>query len=201
MTTFRPATGSDVPAAARLLARAFHDYPWTRWSVPVEGYAERLEHLQAAYLGHAVAHGVVLVDDDVRAVLALLPPDTPPPAAEVQDRVAELLGDRLPAVAGAALPSRPDGAWDLATLGVDPAHRGRGTATALLAAGLAVVDADPAGAVVALETSDERNVRLYERVGFAVTARTVVPEGPLVVSMTRPAPAGTDAPAAGRHLG
>ncbi|MFI9642341.1 GNAT family N-acetyltransferase [Micromonospora sp. NPDC051925] len=183
----RRATALDLPSAARTLAVAFHEYSWTRWSVPADDYPRRLEQLQALYLGHALEHGFVLVDDDRQAVAAFLPPDAPAPGEELQARVADLHGDRLAALMAAELPSRPKGAWDLATVGVHPDRRGAGLGSAVTAAGLALVDesGDPNG--IALETSDERNVRLYERLGFAVTARTTIEGGPLVYSMYRPA--------------
>ncbi|WP_159793003.1 GNAT family N-acetyltransferase [Puerhibacterium puerhi] len=186
MTPFiRPATADDLPAAARTLAAAFVDYPWTRWAVPADEHVSRLEQLQALYLGHALRHGVVLVDADVRAVAAFLPPDAPEPEPATQERVAELHGDRLRALAALELPAPPERSWSLATLGVHPDHRGRGLGTAVAAAGLDMIDSTTGGAAVSLETSDERNVRLYERLGFTVTGRTAIDGGPDVCSMTR----------------
>lgn len=184
--TARPASPPDVPPAARVLAAAFADYPWTRWTVPADDHERRLEELQALYLAHALEVGIVLVDDGPgpRAVVALLPPDASDPAPEVQERVAALHGDRRAVLAGVALPPAPDGAWSLATLGVHPDHRGGGLGTALARAGLDAA-ARRGATTVALETSDERNVRLYERLGFAVTARTELVDGPVVWSMTR----------------
>ncbi|MEB4615877.1 GNAT family N-acetyltransferase, partial [Leucobacter sp. M11] len=162
----------------------FFEYPWTRWALPEEDYAQRLEETQRLYLRHALDHGLVVVEDGGRAVAAFLPADAPAPAEAVQRRVAELHGDRLAALASLALPAAPAGSWTLETVGVDPAHQGAGLGTAVTRAGLGYIDAR--GDVVALETSDERNVRLYERLGFAVVAHTEVPGGPGVTSMVRP---------------
>ncbi|MEV6709798.1 GNAT family N-acetyltransferase [Micromonospora wenchangensis] len=183
----RRATAQDLPRAARTLAVAFHDYPWTRWSIPADDYPRRLEELQALYLGHALAHGLVLVADDAQAVAAFLPGGAPAPGEDLRARIAELHGDRLAALMAVELPARPPGAWELATLGVRPDRRGVGLGSAVAAAGVTLVEesGDPGGIV--LETSDERNVRLYERLGFTVTARTTIEGGPLVCSMYRPA--------------
>lgn len=181
--TFRRATAADVPAAARTLAAAFHDYPWTRWAVPEDGYPERLAALQEIYLGHALAHGIVVVHEPVDAVVALMPPDAPAPPEDVQERVAALHGPRLEVVAAAELPPpRPD-AWVLATVGVLPSLQGTGLGTAVCRAALR----DPAlgDAPVALETSDARNVTFYERLGFVRTATTQVHDGPVVHGMVR----------------
>ncbi|GAA1233427.1 GNAT family N-acetyltransferase [Janibacter melonis] len=187
----RPATPVDLPEAALTLVRAFEHYPWTRWSIPADDHLARLEELQLLYLAHALRHGVVLVDDEVHGVGAFLPPGAPDPDDATQGRVVELMDDRLPVVMSADLPPRPAGAWDLATLGVRPGSAGRGLGSAVLAEGLRRVDGMMSS--VALETSDARNVRLYERHGFVVTGSTEIPDGPVVWSMCREAtsPAGT----------
>lgn len=182
--TLHDALPADVPTAARTLAAAFDDYPWTRWSIPEDRHAERLEELQSIYLEHALSCGVVLVSEGVDGVAALLPPHAPAPADAVQARIVRLLGDRLETFLSVELPPRPPEAWELATLGVAPSARGRGMGSALLAEGLRRVDA--AGGSCVLETSDERNVALYSRHGFAVTETTRIPDGPVVHSMLRP---------------
>ncbi len=177
---------ADLDDAAGTLAAAFDAYPWTRWSIPEDGYPERLHRLQRMYLGYAFDHGVVLVTTDRRGVIALLPPDVPEPDGRFQTEVAGLHGDRLAAVARAQTPAFPAGAWNLATLGVHPDSQGKGLGSSLVRAGLAVVDSKTlAGARVALETSDDRNVMLYERAGFVVTATTPVDTGLVVHSMLR----------------
>lgn len=171
--------------AATVLAEAFSLYPWTVWSIPSDGYADRLEELQRLYLAHALAHGLVFVDDDVNSVSAFVPPHAPALAADVEERIGWLHGDRLEALMGLALPPAPEAAWSLATVGVRPAFQGSGLGSAVTLAGLRVLDelAVPA----ALETSDERNVRLYKRLGFSLDATTTIAAGPLVYSMSRQA--------------
>lgn len=177
---------ADLDDAAGTLAAAFDAYPWTRWSIPQDGYRERLHRLQRMYLGYAFDHGVVLVTTDRLGVIALLPPDVPEPDDRFQAEVAGLHGDRLAAFARAQTPAPPAGAWNLATLGVHPGRQGRGLGSSLVRAGLAVVDGrTPPGARVALETSDDRNVMIYERVGFVVTATTPVDTGLVVHLMLR----------------
>lgn len=181
----RDAIADDIPIAARTLAAAFNDYPWTRWSIPAVNYAERLEELQGIYLNHALKYGLVLVDDEKSGVAALLPPDAPEPSEADQKRIAQLLEDRLDVLLTAELPQRPAGSWDLATIGVHPESWGRGIASAILTEGLRRLDS--ARAATSLETSDARNVALYARHGFNVTATTDIPNGPAVHSMLRAA--------------
>lgn len=180
---FRTALPADIAEAARTLAAAFDDYAWTRWAIPAEDHHARLERLQSLYLEHALAHGIVLVDDDVDAVVAVTPPDMPAPDEQTSAEIARLHGDRLAALAEVRLPARREGSWDFATLGVRPSRQGVGLGSAAVTAALERVAEIDREAVVTLETSDERNVALYERHGFVVFARTVIDTGPVVFSM------------------
>lgn len=180
--SIRNAASSDLAAAAHTLALAFDQYPWTRWSIPTDHYTARLEELQRIYLEHGLAHGLVLVDDAVQGVGAFLPPDAPEPPEAAQGRIAELHGDRLSILASAELPLQPPNAWTLATLGVRPSEGGKGLGSAIIRAGLRQIRG--IGSVVALETSDERNVRLYQRHEFEIYATAQVPGGPIVHSMS-----------------
>lgn len=185
------AGNADLDAAAHILAAAFESYEWTRWSIPADDYAVRLERLQRLYLGHALEHGIVLVGglgaDDVNGVIAVLSPSAPAPSDEIQAQLAELHGARLAVIASAETPPFPDEVWNLATLGVHPEAQGHGLGAALIGAALAEVDASRIVADTALETSDDRNVRLYERAGFTLTATTRIQDGPTVYSMLRQA--------------
>ncbi|WP_309132969.1 GNAT family N-acetyltransferase [Brevibacterium sp.] len=181
--TIRAATTADLAPVAGVLARAFAEYPWTRWALPEDDYARRLVGVQRLYLGHALKHGIVLVDDQIHAVAAFLPPGCPPPEEATQRQVAELHGSRMAALAQAQTPAAPAGAWTLETLGVDPDCQGQGLGSAVVAAGLALIDGR--GEPVALETSDERNVRLYQRLGFDTHATTEIQSGLVVWSMSR----------------
>jgi ribosomal protein S18 acetylase RimI-like enzyme len=83
-----------------------------------------------------------------------------------------------------AFPEEP--VWYLEALGVHPNAQRRGVGGALLAAGLAVVDADHIACH--LHTSDEANVAYYERWGFELTqpAFPAYAGGPTYYGMTRP---------------
>lgn len=178
----RPATPDDVPAAARTLSRAFSDYPFTRHVVAADHHEERVREFQELMLRRVgLAYGRVWVSDDCRAVAAWTTPDADPaPAfAELGSRLADLAGDRAPAAEAAerALepyrPTRP--VWFLATVGVDPDDQGRGLGAAVLRPGIEA--AERSGHPAFLETSSERNVKFYERLGFEITAEVPLPDG------------------------
>jgi GNAT superfamily N-acetyltransferase len=75
----------------------------------------------------------------------------------------------------------------LAVLGVRPEQQGQGLGTALLQPGIS--EADRLGLPAYLESSNPRNVPLYERHGFEVTEEVQLPSGPPVWLMWRPAEA------------
>jgi ribosomal protein S18 acetylase RimI-like enzyme len=186
----------QVPAAARLVARAFDHYEMNRVLVP-----DDVKRCQAATavamtrLYRALPHGYVFAASDgheLQGVAVWLPPHVRPtsrPPLSVLPATARALATyagaarrlmpvvvesrraiaayrrifRLRATAIAALPQ-----WHLAILATDPRHQRHGVGRRLLAHMLERIEADEVG--VWLETNDDRNVRLYERVGFSVTA-------------------------------
>lgn len=77
----------------------------------------------------------------------------------------------------------------LALVGVRPDRAGRGLGTALLEPGLR--HADDLNLPAYLESSNERNVPLYERHGFAITNEHRLPRGPSMRLMWRPASCAT----------
>ncbi|NSC24979.1 GNAT family N-acetyltransferase [Streptomyces albus subsp. chlorinus] len=178
----RPAEPADVPAALDTLTRAFADYAFTRHVVAADDHESRVRRFQELFLTRiGLPYGRVWVADGGRAVAVWTTPerDPAPGFAEVGPLLEELAGDRAPAFESAEralAPYRPaEPAWFLGTVGVDPAAQGCGLGSAVIRAGLA--EADQAGCPAFLETSAERNVRFYERLGFTVTAEVDLPDG------------------------
>jgi ribosomal protein S18 acetylase RimI-like enzyme len=99
------------------------------------------------------------------------------------------LGDRRieashPAAQAALRPAGPH--WYLATVGTRPDRRSEGLASIVIRAGLAACD--EAGLPAAVETSNEANCRLYERLGFQAAGDRTAPDGGLRVwVLVRPA--------------
>ena len=181
-THVAPARPDDLDAAAETLALAFESSPWTDWVIPEDRHLERLYELQRLYLAHALEHGRVWVAPATVGVIALLPHDAPEPPEDVVDQIIELHGDRVDRLGGVGM-QETAGSWHVETLGVRPEERRRGVASALLVAALS--EARAQGVPVTLETSDQQNLRLYERYGFVVVDHTKVPAGPDVWAMAR----------------
>ncbi len=73
--------------------------------------------------------------------------------------------------------------WYLPLIGVDPAMHGRGIGSALLTHALRRADAD--GVPAYLESSNPRNIDLYQRHGFEILRTIQVGSSPPVVPMLR----------------
>ena len=69
----------------------------------------------------------------------------------------------------------PEPHWHLMIVGVDPEFQGKGAGSALVKEGLERADHDNVPCY--LETSHERNLAFYERLGFTVVATTTLGRG------------------------
>ncbi|WP_421111254.1 GNAT family N-acetyltransferase [Streptomyces sp. NEAU-S77] len=187
----RPITNADIPAAVDTLTRSFADYPFTRHVIAADSHEDRIRRFQELCLTRiGMVYGRVWVADAGRAVAVWATPDQDPsPAfAEIGPLLGDLTGDRAAAYESAeqtVAPYRPqESAWFLNTVGVTPEAQGRGLGTAVLTPGIEA--AARAGYPAFLETSSERNVAFYERLGFKVTAEILLPDsGPRTWCMRR----------------
>ncbi|MEU6971561.1 GNAT family N-acetyltransferase [Kitasatospora aureofaciens] len=190
-STPRPATGEDVGAISRVLARAFEDDPMMCWFFPEEatrpaalgsyfttlltrqylpyGLCERTEHAAAFWVAPEAQEKAVPDEETIR-------------------ELADFLGDRADwfrqCVEAAAANAPQEAHWYLAVLGADPLAQGRGQGAALLRSGLARADA--AGLPVHLESSKAENLAVYRHFGFEVLEEVPLPgDGPTLWTMRR----------------
>lgn len=200
-TTVRPAEPGDLDAIAGTLARAFHDDPQWRWSLPAEtSRTRRLQQIFATILRHEVLHhGAVEVacapDGTVVGAALWLPPGAahPPLWRQLVSVPGFLRGYGRRIMYGNALQSACFKAhptiephWYLYIVGVEPELQGKGVGAALLRSRLEAVD--KAGLAAYLESSNPVNVPLYEHVGFRVTGSLGLPkDAPRMDTMWRPA--------------
>ena len=179
------ASPAEIGALSAVLAEAFVDYAWTRWTVDSERREARIGAIQRLYLEHlALPHGEVWTSADRSAVAVLLPPglnERAPLSPELQEKLVSLHGASARNLEY-PLPQPPPGSWTLATIAVAPAAQGNGLGSRLIESMLAAGPERP----VALETSAEENVAFYRRFGFGVWAVSDMPDGgPPVWSMLR----------------
>jgi GNAT superfamily N-acetyltransferase len=180
--TVRLATHHDLERAASTLGDAFADYSWTRHTVAADDHRARMRQIQELFLSRvSLDHGRVWVTDRCKAVAVWSLPDTMGKAdlGAIMPALAELAGDRAHAwgeAEEALAPYKPkEPVWTLETVGVQPEHQGRGLGSAVIRPGIEA--ARQAGFPAWLGTSSERNLRLYQRLGFRVTAEVDLPNG------------------------
>ena len=175
--------------AVAVLVTAFAADPAVRWIYPdAQQYLAHFPDFARAFGGKAFEHGAAdeLVGHSAAALW--LPPNVQPDEAAVVAVLQRSMNEaRLPE--GLSLleqmvgfhPSGPH--WYLPLIGVDPSEQGRGCGSALLRRGLARCDAD--GIPAYLESTNQRNVPLYERFGFKVVGQIKTKTSPAIVPMVR----------------
>ena len=193
-----PLIPSRIPDAARLLARAFQDDPFYTCMLPdAVKRAKILPWLQVRLLRYGVRYGTVLTTPSIEGVALWCGPQHPSLrlAGALQSglfllplhlTLAEFLRSlRLSSYADHLHKRSVTGRHlYLMQLAVEPARQGQGIGSALLQALLDLADRQSLPCY--LETNNEKNLRLYERNGFAVTGHgQVIPAGPLTWAMLR----------------
>ena len=191
MTTsdVRSATESERQAVIDVITLAFGTDPMARWSFPTPAtYLSVMPDVVQAFGGAAFAHGTAHVVEGGFAAALWLPPGVHPDG----DRLAELIERHTPPEQrddmkqvfdqmGSYHPDEP--CWYLPVIGVDPVRQGRGHGGALLRHALERCDRDRMPAY--LESSNPRNVPLYERHGFESIGKIQAGSSPTVIPMLR----------------
>ncbi|MCM5569334.1 GNAT family N-acetyltransferase [Burkholderiaceae bacterium FT117] len=180
---------SQRGAAISVIALAFVNDPLTRWAVPsAASYLAAMPAFIDAFGGNGLAHGATYLADDGMGAAMWLPPGIQPDEERMgslmQEHVAGQTLEDLLAVfeqMGRYHPEVPH--WYLPLIGVDPACQGRGLGSALMRHALERCDAD--GVQAYLESSNPRNVPLYERHGFEALGVIQVGGSPQVIPMSR----------------
>lgn len=202
---FDIANAGDRDAVADVLADAFADDPLINWMFPdpVRGGLHRHRMMEIA-AGNNGGHTYVWRDSDtvgageIIGVAAWAPPGRSFFNAADGQRLADLLTGASPerapvlrATMNEVHSYEPEtNHFHLQFFGVRSSSRGRGIGGQLLAGCLDLIDR--LGHVASLESSNARNLTVYQRQGFSVTAEVQFPmtdgePGPIVRPMLRPA--------------
>lgn len=184
--TMNPA---DEAAAVATVVMAFAGDPMARWTWPAaHDYLAHMPALVRAFGGNAFAQGGAHGIDGCAGVALWLPPGIAPDeealsAIVEQTAPASVRHDAFGVFEQMAKyhPTSPH--WYLPLIGVDPAHQGKGLGDALMRYALERCDRD--GLPAYLESSNPRNISLYERHGFEVLGRIQVGSSPSLVPMLR----------------
>lgn len=174
-----------------VITLAFSSDPMARWSLPDPGtYLAQMPEMVRAFGGRSLAAGTADVADGGRAAALWLPPDVQPDVERLQAILDRYGPDDRRADMKSVFeqmdqyhPKEP--CWFLPVIGVDPCCQGRGYGSALLRHGLERCDRDRLP--VYLESSNERNLPLYERHGFIRMGHIQAGRSPTVIPMLRQA--------------
>ena len=189
-TAIRSASRDEEEAVSALVTLAFATDPMTRWSLrDARTYLAVMPDLIRAFGAAAYDSDSAYVSDDFGGVAMWLPPGIQPDV-EMLDRLIRTHADPsiLPDVEGIfeamALyhPEVPH--WYLPLIGTDPARQGQGIGGALMHHALARCDRD--GTAAYLESSNPRNIPLYQRHGFEILGTIQVGSSPVLTPMLRP---------------
>ncbi|CAN5890236.1 GNAT family N-acetyltransferase [soil metagenome] len=191
VATVEIAGDEHADEVGRVFADGFGGDPVMTWVFEEPGRAPKLE----VFFGFLSREALVPLGATYLTAggcAAWTPPGSPEWPADRNDRFSEVLApvcaagdlERLGALDAATQAHHPEAEhWYLSVLATVAASRGRGIGTALLAASLRPVDRARLPAY--LESTNPRNVSLYERHGFRVTTTIDLPGGPPLTAMWR----------------
>jgi ribosomal protein S18 acetylase RimI-like enzyme len=185
----KTATVSDEAAAIAVVVLAFSADPAARWTWPDPAqYLKHFPNFVKVFGGKAFAHDSAYCVDGQAGAALWLPPGVHPE----EDALIALLqrtGSAQVQKDGAAVfeqmgrhhPREPH--WYLPFIGVDPFQQGKGYGAALMRHALIACDRD--GTLAYLESSNPRNIPLYERHGFELLGTIQVGTSPPISPMLR----------------
>jgi GNAT superfamily N-acetyltransferase len=179
----------EVGRAIAVQVTAFAADPIMRWLWPEpEAYLRHFPELVRGFGGGAFGSESAHVTEDFSGCALWLPPGVHPDGEALDALFERTLDDPVLAEItevveqmDRAHPAEPH--WHLAFIGSDPGQRGRGIGGALLDHTLRCIDEQ--GLHAYLESSNPRNVTLYERHGFEVIGEIRVGGSPPVIPMLR----------------
>jgi ribosomal protein S18 acetylase RimI-like enzyme len=188
-STVRIGTARDRKSVVDVITLGFVTDPMTRWTLPnAAQYLAVMPEMIDAFGGKAFELGSAYCVDDFSGAALWLPPGTEPDSERLGALIAQHASGPVQEAAGGVFeqmaayhPHEPH--WYLPLIAVDPACQGRGLGGALLTQALARCDADRLPAY--LESSNPRNISLYQRHGFEVLGRIQVGGSPVLTPMLR----------------
>ncbi|MBA4109007.1 MAG: GNAT family N-acetyltransferase [Leptothrix sp. (in: Bacteria)] len=185
----RTATAADEAAVISALVLAFSTDPAVRWTWPdPQQYLRNFPPFVKAFGGRAFALGSAHVAPDFAGAALWLPPGAEMDDEGVTDIVESTVSpqaenDVFPLLEQMGLHHPKEPHWYLPLIGVDPARQNQGHGAALMKHAMTACDRD--GQLAYLESTNPRNVPLYERHGFEMLARLQVGSSPPIFPMLR----------------
>jgi len=185
----RPAKADEMTQTVGCIVAAFITDPLARFICPPpHSYLRAMPDAARAFAGRSLETGAAVVSPDFCGAALWLPPGVEPDG-EALERVfrewgkPEHLDDVLRTFEkmGESHPEEPH--WYLAMIGVEPNAQNRGLGAALMRHAVDRCDRD--GLLAYLESSNPRNISLYERHGFEAVGLIQVGAAPPLTPMVR----------------
>lgn len=189
--TIKTAQASDEAGTIGTLTLAFSADPMARWSLPDPAkYLTVFPSIARAFGGSAFERGTAYIATGFVGAALWLPPgvgsDEESLTRLFDENVGNEIKEHLPGIFEQMEKFHPtESHWYLPMIGVDPAHQGAGVGSALMTEGLKAVDRD--GLIAYLESSNPKNISLYERHGFEVIGEIQSGSSPVLRPMLRKA--------------
>jgi ribosomal protein S18 acetylase RimI-like enzyme len=185
----KTAIESDETGVIDALRLAFVADPAVRWVWPdPQKYLSHFSSFVKAFGGKAFACETAYYIGKYSGVALWLPPNVHPDVEQLIALLqstgsddAKMYGPEIFKKMDSYHPKEPH--WYLPLLGVDPLHYGKGLGTTLLQHALAACDRDNKFAY--LESSNLKNIPLYERHGFELLGTIQVGTSPSIYPMIR----------------
>jgi ribosomal protein S18 acetylase RimI-like enzyme len=187
--TIKTASASDRAPVIDVVVLAFSADPAARWTWPnPQQYLRHFPSFVEAIGGKAFAHGSAYYADGYAGAALWLPPDVHPDedalATLLQCTGAEEIRNAAFALfeqMGRYHPSEPH--WYLPLIAVDPWQQGKGYGSTLMEHALVRCDRD--NQLAYLESTNPKNIPLYERHGFKALGTIQAGKSPTIVPMLR----------------
>jgi ribosomal protein S18 acetylase RimI-like enzyme len=184
------ATEADRQRVIQSVVLGFAADPLTRWFWPDALAYQASGQLYDAFGGRSIDSGTTFATANCEGVALWMPPGVEPD----EERMIPLLESTVPAdrledafgVFEAMASYHPEETcWYLPLIAVDPIYQGFGFGSHLMKHALLKIDSE--GLPAYLESSNPRNISLYERHGFEVMGEIQVGGSPTVTPMIRQA--------------
>lgn len=188
-TTIKNALASDEAATFGAMTLAFSTDPMARWSLPDPAkYLATFPSIAKAFSGSAFESGTAYIANGFVGAALWLPPGGKSDEESLMRLFDENVDNDIKEHMSEIFeqmekfhPTEPH--WYLPMIGVDPAHQSAGIGSALMTEALKAVDRD--GLIAYLESSNPKNISLYERHGFEVIGEIQSGNSPILRPMLR----------------
>jgi GNAT superfamily N-acetyltransferase len=185
------ATEADRQQVFSAIMLSFANDPVSRWLMrSAHDYVTHASVVNQVFCGAAIGHHSAYKTENIEGVAMWLPPGVLPDEEQFAGLLFEVIAEEMAEDAAkfftAMAEYHPqDPCWYLAVLAVDPVYQAKGYGGALMKAALAMVDKQAMPAY--LESSNPRNISLYQRHGFEPMGEVQFGSSPVLTPMYRAA--------------